>query len=223
MKTYILQHAPFEGPGILDTLNNAEVIRLYENASLPAMDELGLLVLLGGPMNVNDDLYWLHEERKFVKQAIEARKPILGICLGAQIIADAIGGNVYKNPNGKEVGWWPVSSVIQPMPFGIFPDKLNVLHWHGNTFSLPPTATTFYSTMICQNQAFLYTDRVVGLQFHLETTADSLQTLVDADEDFITTGTFVQTKEQLLNANIPSENHDVLLKLVQYLENRLAF
>ena len=223
MKTYILQHAPFEGPGILDTLNNAEVIRLYENASLPTMDELGLLILLGGPMNINDDLYWLHEERKFVKQAIEARKPILGICLGAQIIADAIGGNVYKNPNGKEVGWWPVSSAIQPMPFGFFPDELNVLHWHGDTFSLPPTATTFYSSMICQNQAFLYTDRVVGLQFHLETTAGSLQTLVEADEDFITTGTFVQTKEQLLNTNIPVENHDALLKLVQYLENRLAF
>ena len=162
-------------------------------------------------------------ERKFVKQAIAARKPILGICLGAQIIADAIGGNVYKNPNGKEVGWWPVSSAIQPMPFGIFPDKLNVLHWHSDTFSLPPTATTFYSTMICQNQAFLYTDRVVGLQFHLETTADSLQTLVEADEDFITTGAFVQTKEQLLNVDIPLQNHDILLKLVQYLENRLAF
>lgn len=219
LKTYIIQHVPFESPGILEELPNYELIRMYDTFSFPKVDEVGLLIVMGGPMNVHDSIEWLEKEKDFIKQIIARNKPILGICLGAQLIAEAIGGEVIQNPNGKEVGWWPIQKVSKDVAFDFLPDTLEVLHWHGDTFTLPNEATTFYSSAICRNQAFLYKHNVVGLQFHFETTKASLKALVDADEDYLDGGEYVQTKHEILQHNPSQKNADILLKLVDHLKS----
>lgn len=217
MKTYIIQHVPFETPGILENLSNYEIIKMFEKYTFPNVEEVDLLIVLGGPMGAYDPYNWLKEEKAFIKNVINQNKPVLGICLGAQLIAEVIGGEVMENRAGKEVGWWPIHKTSNETPFNFLPDTLEVLHWHGDTFTLPKEAITFYSTEICKNQAFLYKNNVIGLQFHFESTVETLKALVEADEDYLDGGEFVQTKEEILEKNPPKENAIILLKLVDYL------
>ena len=135
MNIVILQHVPFENPGILEKLNT-KVIRLYENTHvLPNEKEIDLLIILGGPMSTNDEISWLNDEKKLIKSMIENKKPMLGICLGAQLIAEVLGGEVYRNPKGKEVGFGTINKQTEDYPF--LPEQLDVLHWHGDTFEIP--------------------------------------------------------------------------------------
>lgn len=217
MKIYIIQHVPFESPGILEQLPNYELIKMYESFTFPRIEEVGLLIVMGGPMGVHDSIDWLRQEKDFIRHVIERDKPVLGICLGAQLIAEAIGGEVMPNAEGKEVGWWPIHKSSDDAMFDFLPDTLEVLHWHGDTFTLPEAATTFYSSAICKNQAFLYKHNVIGLQFHFETTNESLRSLVAADEDYLDGGAYVQKKEEILAKSPSEQNAAVLSRLVDYL------
>ncbi len=133
-------------------------------------------------MNVYEEAEypWLAAEKAFIAAAIGAGKPVLGICLGAQLIAAVLGGTVSKGPQ-PEIGWYPVelTPAGRELPlFAGFPDRFTALHWHGDTFSIPPGATHVASSAACANQAFAYDGgRVVGLQFHLEETRESLAQL----------------------------------------------
>lgn len=102
MKTYIIEHVPFETPGVLEQLPNYEIIKMYEDFEFPKVEDLELLIILGGPMSVHDAISWLPQEKLFIHEVLQADKPILGICLGAQLIAEAIGGEVYPNPGGLQ-------------------------------------------------------------------------------------------------------------------------
>lgn len=215
MNIYILQHVPFENPGILKALN-AKVINLYEkNHILPDEKDIDLLIVLGGPMSVHDDIPWLNHEKALIKGLIHNNKPLLGICLGAQLIAEVLGGEVYPNSKGKEVGFGVIKK--QTNYYSFLPQQLDVLHWHGDTFTLPDKAKRLYSSTHCENQAFIYNENVIGLQFHMETTQETLSDLVKADREYITGNVLNNTEEDIMTYDIPAENQKVLMSMVNYI------
>ena len=207
MRLHYLQHVPFEGLGYIESWSAAAgfsitVSRMYAGDWLPPVDEIDWLVIMGGPMNVYQeiDFPWLKKEKTFIERSIEKDKTILGICLGAQLIADVLGAAVKPNYY-KEIGWFPVykSDFIAPPPLAsVFPDAIDVLHWHGDTFDLPAGAYHLASSRACKHQAFIYGHQVVGLQFHLETTAAGLRQLFDQFANEIDDSPFVQQPKKML-------------------------
>ena len=175
----------FEGAGSIESWGKARMAeitytRFYEGETPPSLDGIDLLVVMGGPMSVHQTIQypWLRMEKEFIRRAVDSGTPVLGICLGAQLIAAALGSIVKKNPV-KEIGWFPIHGNRQPDSFE-FPETLTVFHWHGETFELPEYARLLASTSECKNQAFqLAGKKVIGLQFHLETTPESLAAIID--------------------------------------------
>ncbi|MFI0415620.1 MAG: type 1 glutamine amidotransferase [Candidatus Thiodiazotropha sp.] len=206
MRAHYLQHVPFEGLGSIENwLKHAgyEITntRLYESEELPGIERIDLLVIMGGPMSVNDeqDFPWLVGEKEFIKKVIESGKPVLGICLGAQLIACSLDAEVFSN-SVKEIGWIPIraadsdnQSVFQ------FPEETDVFHWHGETFNLPLGATRIAESAACKNQAYQIGKHVIGLQFHLETTPASAQAIVENCCDELVEGEYIQTATEILS------------------------
>jgi GMP synthase-like glutamine amidotransferase len=148
-----------------------------------------------------------------------AGKYVLGICLGAQLIASAQGARVYKNPE-KEIGWFPIEAVPHEDPSLFrFPSSMRVFHWHGETFDLPPGATRLARSAACENQAFQIGRRTIGLQFHLETTPDSARTLIENCRDELAGGAYVQGEETILSADAATyaKMGDELERLLEFL------
>ncbi len=202
MNIVCLQHAPFEGPVEIATWAAArghalETVPLYEpDHTHPA--EADMLVIMGGPMNIYDETEhpFLGPERRYIGAAIEGGSLVLGVCLGAQLVADVLGGEVTRGEH-VEIGWYPVSRTPAgdscPV-LGRLPQTMSVLHWHGDVFAIPPEAMHGYASEACQNQAFSYDDgRVVGLQFHLEQNADSLRELAEELAGDLVDGPWIQT------------------------------
>ena len=207
MRIHYLQHVPFEGLGSLDrwATTNGHLLsatRLYDGESLPKFEEIGALVILGGPMNIyeEDKHPWLAAEKAFIGRALESDIPVLGICLGAQLIADVLGARVFRNQH-KEIGWFPLElteAARRSQAFGGFPSGFSAFHWHGDTFDLPSGATHIAKSEGCLNQAFTYdSERVVGLQFHLEWTKTILAETIHACADDLTGGRYVQSAEEI--------------------------
>jgi len=217
MRAHHLQHASFEGLGSIKAwLQNAgyeiSITKVCESMKLPSPNEIDLLVLTGGPMSVNDEFSWLSLEKEFVRRVIEFSKPVLGICLGAQLMANAMGGEVFPNPV-KEIGWFPVQSVAtKPDTTFVFPESTRVFHWHSETFSLPPGAIRIAESAGCQNQAFQMGKSVIGLQFHLETTSESAQELVSNCKDELVPSRYVQREEDILSNRL--ENYAAINQLM---------
>jgi GMP synthase (glutamine-hydrolysing) len=176
----VLQHVPYEGPGaivpaVADAGADLSVVRLDRGERVPGRDAVaGMtgLVVMGGPMGVHDDLPWLEAERVLARCAAQAELPVLGVCLGAQQLAAALGGTVTKGP----VPEWGVGEVhltteaIGDPLFGPAPSPLPCVHWHGDTFSLPEGAVRLAGNEAYENQAFRFGRRAYGLQFHVEVT-----------------------------------------------------
>jgi GMP synthase-like glutamine amidotransferase len=207
MRAHYLQHVPFEGLGSITKWLEAagyEITntRFFESAELPDLKMIDLLVVMGGPMSVNDgdEFPWLVPEKRFLREAIHSGKPVLGICLGAQLIASAMGAEVYKN-TVKEIGWFPVQGVssIGASSFS-FPPSTKVFHWHGETFDLPAGATLLARSEGCENQAFQLGKSVIGLQFHLETTPESAWEIVSTCRNELVPSEYIQTEEEILSA-----------------------
>ena len=206
MHVHVLQHVPFEGLGSIAAWldrRGASVTwtRFQVLEELPPLEPIDLIIALGGPMSVNDeaDLPWLRAEKRFLAEAIAAHKAVLGICLGAQLIASALGARVYPNAE-KEIGWFPVTAAPHDRECFRFPDEIEVFHWHGETLDLPPDAVHLAGSAACRNQAFQIGDRVLGLQFHLETTPDSADALAVNCRHELVPGRFVQTEAALRSA-----------------------
>lgn len=219
MIAHYLQHVPFEGLGSIESwLGSAGYAitstRFFDSVDLPDIEKIDLLIVMGGPMSVNDEVEfpWLALEKKFIRDMIESGKPVLGICLGAQLIASAMGARVYKN-SVKEIGWFPVQGVgaINASLFN-FPPSSDVFHWHGETFDLPPGATLIARSEACENQAFQIGSSVIGLQFHLETTPASAQGMVLHCGDELTPSKYVQTDADILSAK-PEKYHSINLMM----------
>jgi GMP synthase-like glutamine amidotransferase len=196
MRLHYLQHVPFEGLGLIADWARERGItlsatRFFDDEPLPHLNELDLLVIMGGPMSVHDteEYPWLKREMAFISRAIECGKPVLGICLGSQLIATVLGGTVSRNKE-REIGWFPIhfseGATDNPLtPLSRDGEPPTVFHWHGETFSLPEDATLLASNPACAHQAFVTGNRgqVLALQFHLETTAECVRGLIASAED----------------------------------------
>ena len=207
LKIHYLQHVPFEGLGSIAIWARSvgcqvEVTKLYAGEQPPAVERFDWLIIMGGPMGADDEKYypWLTREKTFIGQAIERGKTVLGICLGAQLIARVMGAAIHANPQ-REIGWFPVyfTPAMKKLPLSVcLPDGFDVFHWHGDTFDIPSGAVHLLRSDACQHQAFLYDNRVLALQFHLETTWESAVALLENCGDELVGAPYVQTPEQIL-------------------------
>lgn len=199
MRLCVFQHVPFEGPArIADWARSrghaVEVSRVDED-QLPAGDAFDALAVMGGPMSVKDEreLPWLVAEKRAVHEAIDAGKPVLGVCLGAQMIAEVMGGRVRRNTH-REIGFFTVerteASAGSPL-FAPLPSRFTALHWHGETFDLPTGAVHLGRSAGCENQAFSI-GSALGLQFHIESTLESVGLLLKHCGGEINGGPFQQ-------------------------------
>lgn len=210
MRVACISHVPFEGPGSIAEWASArghQMIRVdARTGAFPPIDEVDLIVVLGGPMSTQDVLRhpWLKVEHEYLARAVESGTRMLGICLGAQLLAEAIGGSVRPAAE-PEIGWYPVrlEPAARTSPwFAGWPETFVAGHWHGDTFDLPPGVTSAASSDLTPNQAFVAGGgHVVGLQFHLEWTPEALRALVcSAPEDLMHPGPHIASAEQLLSA-----------------------
>ena len=207
MRVHYLQHIPFEGLGSIGPWLHARgasvrATKLYDGEMPPASRDFDWLIVLGGPMSVHDEhaYPWLAAEKRCIADAIAASKAVLGICLGAQLIASALGQRVFAS-HQAEIGWFPVRPPEPPGggPFAAaFSEPVEVFHWHGQTFDLPPGADHLAQSDACRNQAFCVGDRVLALQFHLETTPEGAKALVEHCGDELVAAPFVQTAAEIL-------------------------
>ena len=205
-KIHYFQHVPFEGLGSIEewiTLSGHSLTstRFFESTVLPEISDIDWLIVMGGPMSVNNEKQypWLAAEKKFIRQAIDEGKTVLGICLGSQLVSAALGAKVYQNKE-KEIGWFDIELTCFAKSDKLFFDienRIKVFHWHGDTFDLPEKAVHLAFSKGCKNQAYSYKDKVLALQFHLEPTISSLQEMIDFGRDELKTGKYVQTEQEL--------------------------
>ncbi len=211
MRIHYIQHVHFETPANIFKWASSKGYRidgtkLFLKEQLPDPDNFDFLIVLGGPMGVYDDkeFPWLKEEKLFIEKSIKYGKKILGICLGAQLIADVLGGKVYKN-RFKEIGWFDLKLTPEGKRskfFSILPDTFTGFHWHGDTFDIPEGAVHTVRSEACENQAFVYDGRIVGLQFHLETDKKTAEELINnSAEELKEKGKYIQDPEFILSQN----------------------
>lgn len=236
MKIHWLQHVAFEGLGSIEKWAQEKghalsCTRFFAGEPLPALAAFDLLIVMGGPMGVHDqDKYpWLQEEKTFLRRVIAAGKPVLGVCLGAQLLADVLGAQVMANTE-KEIGWFPVERASDVSAHSIaerlervLPVRQTVFHWHGDTFTLPAQAIRLYSSAACVNQAFVYEERVMGLQFHLETTPASVMALVENCRAELVPAAWIQKEAEILGAggDVFAEINSWMGALLDYLAQQV--
>lgn len=189
----IVRHAPTEGPGYFATFLDRhgipwKLVRIDAGDAVPdSLNGVSGLCLMGGPMSVNDELPWIPPMLALIRQAVAAGVPVIGHCLGGQLMAKALGGAVGRNPV-KEIGWGDVrvtnAEAARPW-LGDAPDPLPAFHWHGETFSIPPGATRILESAWCPNQAYVLGDRHIGMQCHVEMTPELIASWCDNGADEI--------------------------------------
>lgn len=208
MNIHCLQHVSFENPGTIKDWaeeNHHSINYTYffeDNFTLPHLKDMDVLLIMGGNMNVDEeDKYpWLGKEKELIRAAIDAGKKVIGICLGSQLIAAAVGSSVYTN-NEKEIGFFPVQlsgdALTHPL-FDHFTNPCTVFHWHGDTFDLPANAQLMASSEVCKHQAYLIGDTVLGLQFHFEINKTIIDDMIKHDgPELEEAGKYIQSKEEI--------------------------
>jgi GMP synthase-like glutamine amidotransferase len=215
MKFHVLRHVAFEGLGAIESWLQTNqhtydyILFYHEHFVLPLPEDVDGLIILGGPMGVyeTDSHPWLLEEMAFIKDIIDLNKPVLGICLGAQLIAKVLGANVSQHTQ-LEIGWYPIKLTSagreHPLMAG-FSESTTVLHWHGDSFEIPKNTIHLCSSEACSNQGFIYKDNVFGLQFHIELRRPTIQKLIENAEFTNTDAPFVQTPETMMSM---AKHHD---------------
>ena len=233
LRIHYFQHVPFEGPGSIEEWTSLSghsltSTRLFEGGALPDISDFDWLIIMGGPMSVNDETQfpWLVVEKQYIRQAIDAGKTVIGICLGSQLVSAALGARVYKN-EVREIGWFDIELsdfALSGYLFSGMKRKITVFHWHGDTFDLPENAIHLASSEGCSNQAYLYNRKVLALQFHLETTPESLNQMIDNGRNELTSGRYIQTEKEILSSSQKLEsNRKILYMLLERLATRQSF
>lgn len=208
MKLLVLQHVPFEGPAAIKAWADSHGHPVthhccVDEAPFPDPADFDACIIMGGPMGVNDALPWMEAELEFIRLWLDSGKFLLGVCLGAQLVAHALGATI-TNHACREIGWFDVERVdnSDDLPAWIsrgLGDRFEALHWHSDTFVIPPGARQLFRSAACENQAFLYGDRVLGLQFHLEFDTGTAARVADACADELEDPSpTVQSRETLL-------------------------
>ena len=205
LRIHCFQHVDFEGLGCIEdwiktNRHQLTYTKFFKAHQLPSIEDIDWLIVMGGPMGIYDyETYpYLKTEKTFIKKAIVAGKTVIGICLGAQLIADTLGATISANPE-KEIGWFDIQKTTNNTDIlKNTENKFNVFHWHGDTFSIPPNAERLFTSEGCKNQGFLYQNKVLGLQFHLEVTEESIKEMVKNGIDEIQKSPFVQSAAEIL-------------------------
>ncbi|MEM4566210.1 MAG: gamma-glutamyl-gamma-aminobutyrate hydrolase family protein [Archaeoglobaceae archaeon] len=226
MRALAIRHVEIEHLGLIERVLEAlnfefEYLDAYKNQSLNrSIRDYSLILVLGGPMGAyEEELYpFLKREFHIIAEAIKNRIPLLGICLGAQMIAKTLGAKVYRGENGKEIGWINVRKVANHELFSEFPDELRVLQWHQDTFDLPNGAHRIYSSKKYANQAFVF-DKAVGLQFHIEVTREMVKQWAEVYSDDLSEEGL--SKEEILEYSKRDEkfNAEMIESLISRLLN----
>lgn len=226
MKIHYLQHVCFEDLANIEVYarekgHSISKTLLYENEELPDVLDFDWLIIMGGPMGVYDEYKypWLVSEKFFVKRAISEGKIVLGICLGAQLLADVLGAKVYKNKY-KEIGWLPITLTNEGQKsdlFSNFPKEFVSFQWHGDTFNIPDKSIHLAKSEVCENQAFVYNERVIGIQFHLESSFESVHKLIDNCGDELVEDKYIQGKDEIISNQSHLKNINELMYIM--LEN----
>jgi GMP synthase-like glutamine amidotransferase len=201
----ILRFAPQEGPGYFATYLSRRripwsIVKVDEGEPLPGAREVAGLAMMGGAMSVNDDLPWIVPVVALVRDSVAADVPVIGHCLGGQLLSKALGGTVTRNAV-KEIGWGEVTAVPTPAAaeWSLLPKFLSY-HWHGETFSLPAAAVRIWSSPHCENQAFVL-GRHFGMQCHIEITRELIDTWceggIEEIEEARSRSPAVQTPEEM--------------------------
>lgn len=221
----VLQHVDYEDPGYISGWAYArghtlEFSRVWVPGELfPDPKSVDGLIVLGGPMSVHDeDAHpWLKGEKRFIANAMAAGVPLLGICLGAQLIADVLGARVTPSP-AREVGWFPVTFDQNVRLTGMsrpLPKSVTVFHWHGETYELPHGATRIAHSEAVPEQGFIIGDTVVGVQFHLEATPLQLARFAPYLHDEDASLTYVQAPSKIMSvAERHSGEANALLSMI---------
>ncbi len=198
---------------------------LFEGEALPDIEKFDWLVIMGGPMNIyEDEKYpWLTAEKNFIRGVIEEGKIVLVICLGAQLVADVLGGKVRRNEL-REIGWHWVSLTAEAQRseiFRVLPEKFVALQWHGDTFEIPPDATWMAKSEACANQAFQH-GKAIGLQFHLEASMESIDDLVkNCSGELSDDGEYVQNEEDILaRVDVIPEMNGLMARFLDEMERQ---
>lgn len=228
LRIHYFQHVEHEGLGSIEEWaissgNTVTATKFFEQTELPQLSDLDWLIVMGGSMSVHDEQEypWLVEEKKFIRQAIDSGKTVLGVCLGSQLVSAALGAKVYKNKE-NEIGWFDIELTCSAKTSKLFfdlPQNTKVFHWHGDTFDLPEGAIHLAYSRGCKNQAYIYLERVLALQFHLEPTKDWIQEMVITGGNELVKARYVQTGEEILkNIDLVESNTKILFSIL----NRLA-
>ena len=220
MKIHYLQHVPFEdaaniGHWAKENGYSITNTKLYENQPLPEIDDIDILAIMGGPMNIYQyrDYPWLKDEKLFIEKAINKQVKVIGVCLGAQLIADVLGAKVFQNPY-VEIGWHDVvldKSSSSSNHFRDFPKTFTAFHWHGDTFEIPMGAVNLASSEACANQVFGYDNNVIGLQFHIEYSKESIEKMLDNCSDEIVEGQYIHMPQQIRDGYNNIDHNTILL------------
>jgi GMP synthase-like glutamine amidotransferase len=232
MNFHFFQHVPFENPGYIETwLNennyNITSTKFFEPSyKIPSLNQIENLIIMGGPMSVYDnEIYpWLKEEKYFIKEAVKSNKRILGVCFGAQLLADALGTEIFQNTE-KEIGWFDVEikSTFQDYLPGLqLPAKLKTFHWHGDTFHLPEGAINHASSDGCPIQLFTAGKNLMGIQFHFEATETTVQNMVSNCSSELVKGKYIQNADVILNNKDNFyHSHQIFKSIMKRFYNRL--
>ena len=195
-----------------------------ELEALPDIDEVDLLIIMGGTMSVNDEANypWLKLEKRWLRRYLSAGKPAIGLCLGAQLIANALGASVSRNQH-QELGWMDVGRVSHvPENYFQIPEKINIMQWHSETFEIPRGGVRLAQNNVCQNQMYQIGRNVLGFQFHPEMTPHALQLLIENEEDSAAfNGEYVQPIAEL-KKTIKSkfeQGNQLLNRAIEYVVN----
>ena len=228
MHVHYLKHVPFEGLGSIENLLIAKGCQLsrtcmYQDQSLPSIHDIDALIVMGGPMGIHDEdkFPWLTLEKEFVESVLQREVPILGVCLGAQIIADVLGAAVSKNVH-EEIGWYQVKRTkgLQDERVNGLPTSFDALHWHGDTFEIPSGASNFITSQGCANQAYVYRNNVLGLQFHLEMLPSDVEAIYQECGKPDKSGPYIQSLNEML---APSDKFQHAGKILEQLLEAFIF
>lgn len=209
----VFRHSPTEGPGYFTTFLDHhhipwQLVRIDTGDAIPeSLNGVSGVCLMGGHMSVNDDLPWIPPLLSLIRQAVAADIPVIGHCLGGQLMSKALGGTVGANP-AKEIGWHDVritdANAARPW-LGHATQPMPAFHWHGETFTLPPGATRILDSALCANQAYVLNDRHIGMQCHVEMTPELVANWCDngADEIAASDSPGVQSPD-VIQADLPT-------------------
>lgn len=218
MRICCLKHVPFEGPAAIADWatsrgHSLQTVEVYLDDALPALESFDMLLIMGGPMNIYEHTAhpWLLAEKALIRNAIEGHKQVVGICLGGQLSADALNAPVTRGDQ-VEIGWFDIER-SPDFPTSVdLPQQLRVYHWHGDTFAIPDGAQRIACSAACPNQGFIYQNRVLAWQCHLETTPVSLNALIANCGDELTDGPTIMDA-QTMEAE-PAETYEAMQQVL---------